>query len=108
MVWDPETSRQGRLAAIRRHAEMRARGEWPGGPPPFGWRVGAGRRLVEVPQEQATITRARELEAEGMHVGWITEVLEEEGHTNRSGRPLQRLQVQRMLESKVTTLPVVK
>lgn len=67
-------------------AHKRARGEKLGGARPFGWEVVDG-RLVALPEEQATLARARELHAEGKTLRQIARVLQSEGRTDRVVHP---------------------
>ena len=65
-------------------AVKKARGERGGGIP-YGYR-GEGGVLVEEPEEQAVITRARELRAEGLSLRAVGRALTEEGQAPRSGK----------------------
>jgi putative DNA-invertase from lambdoid prophage Rac len=65
-----------RIRATKR--AQRARGEYLGGSPPFGWRQD-GDRLIEVPEQQAVIGRIRKLHTEGLSLRKISAKLAEEG-----------------------------
>lgn len=45
---------------------QKARGEYLGGPPPFGWTFDDQRKLVAVPEQQKALKRIRQLHAEGL------------------------------------------
>lgn len=72
-------------------AVKRARGEALGAPgrERYGWTRGEGAALVEVPEEQATIARARELRASGLSVRQVSAALAAEGRMGRNGGPLR-------------------
>lgn len=77
-------------------AVKRRRGETTG-EPPWGMRVGAdGRTLEPEPREALVAERARSLRAEGVSLRRIVERLAVEGHTGRSGNPLNLTQVARI------------
>ena len=81
-------------------AVKRARGEALGRPgrERYGYTRGLDGRLVEAPDEQATIARARELyAAEGTSIRAVAARLAEEGRLNRVGRPHQYAEVREML-----------
>jgi putative DNA-invertase from lambdoid prophage Rac len=52
-----------RIRATKR--AQKARGEFLGGKPPFGWTYNTERRLVPIPEQQAAIRRIQKLHAEG-------------------------------------------
>jgi putative DNA-invertase from lambdoid prophage Rac len=60
-------------------ADQRKRRRYLGGTVPFGWRVGGGGELVEHPEEQAAIRRARELRGQGLSLRAIAGALNENG-----------------------------
>jgi DNA invertase Pin-like site-specific DNA recombinase len=65
---------------------------------PFGWRVaGDGVRLEPEPGEQAVVEAVRRLRSEGVRVVDIVARLEEMGVRGRTGRPLGRTQVSRLV-----------
>lgn len=64
----------------------RARGERAGNVP-WGYRADDAGRLHENPEEQAVMARARALRGEGLGLAEIGEILADEGHLNRRGRP---------------------
>lgn len=79
------------LAMIRARTKAalkakRARGERAGNVP-WGYRADAAGRLSECAEEQAVLTRARELRGAGMGLAAVGEALAAEGHINRRGRP---------------------
>jgi len=76
-------------------AAKKARGECVG-QVPYGY-VREGDRLVAVASEQATITRARALAAEGRSQRAVAAQLAVEGHVSRTGRTFAAAQVARML-----------
>jgi site-specific DNA recombinase len=85
-----------RTSAVLRHKADR--GEYTGGAPPFGFRLGEdGARLVEDPGEQAVARRARELRAQGASLRAIAAQLAAEGMTSRSGGRFAVVQIQRLL-----------
>ena len=53
-----------RIRATKR--AQKARGEYLGGPPPFGFAYDTDRRLVPVPDQQKALRRIRTLHAEGL------------------------------------------
>ena len=65
-------------------AVKKARGERVGGIP-YGYRDDDG-VLVEVPNEQVVIARAKELRAEGLSLRAVGRALIQEGHTPRTGK----------------------
>jgi putative DNA-invertase from lambdoid prophage Rac len=71
------------LIAERNRAAKRrqmARGDYLGGPAPFGWRYDADRKLVEIPKQQKALKRIRSLRAKGMSLRKIAAALAAEGH----------------------------
>ena len=58
---------------------QKARGEYLGGKPPFGWRVGKAGQLVAVPDQQAIIQRMRALCTNGTSLRTIAATLADEG-----------------------------
>src|SRR4051794_14683763 len=61
-----------RTSATARH--QASRGQYTGGAARYGWRVGAdGAQLEHVPEEQAVITKARELRASGLSLKAVGE-----------------------------------
>jgi DNA invertase Pin-like site-specific DNA recombinase len=82
-------------------AVKRSRGEALGRPglERYGYRRGDDGRLVEAPEEQATIARARELYAvEGTSIRAVAAQLAAEGRFNRAGRPHLYAEVRGMLQ----------
>lgn len=78
---------------------MRARGEFIGGHPPFGFRLDAANELVEDAAEQATIARVLALRGAGLSLAAIARAVSDEGHVGRSGRPLAKTQIARIVRS---------
>jgi DNA invertase Pin-like site-specific DNA recombinase len=66
-----------RVRATKR--QQRERGEFLGGVAPFGFAYDANKRLVEVPEQQAHLTRIRELAAAGQSLRQISADLAERG-----------------------------
>lgn len=67
--------------------QKKAKGQFCGGSPPYGWRVGPdGVQLEPVPEEQATAARAAALRLEGRSLRAIGRILEAEGRPARGGR----------------------
>jgi DNA invertase Pin-like site-specific DNA recombinase len=64
---------------------------------PFGYRVGADDKLEKNELEQATIAKAREMRDLGASFDEITQTLARSGVLGRTGRPLQRTSIVRML-----------
>lgn len=92
--WEREAIGE-RTAAAMQH--KRARGERVGAVP-YGFTLAAdGVRLVEVPEEQATIQRARELSASGLSLRAVSAALAAEGRTSRAGAPFLAGQVARLV-----------
>jgi DNA invertase Pin-like site-specific DNA recombinase len=75
----------------------RSEGGYAYGAPPFGWRA-EDRTLVEVPDEQATLARIRELHEQGSSLRAIAAVLEAEGHHPRRGPQWRPNTLSRILE----------
>jgi hypothetical protein len=59
--------------------QQKARGEYLGGPPPFGWAHDAERRLVPVPEQQKAIRWIQKLAAEGLSPYKISDDLKARG-----------------------------
>lgn len=68
---------RARIAEVKK--DQRGRHRYLGGIVPFGWRVGDGGELVEVPEQQAAIRRMQELRAEGKSLRAIAAVLAADG-----------------------------
>jgi putative DNA-invertase from lambdoid prophage Rac len=66
-----------RIGEVKR--DQRERGRFLGGKRPIGYRVGPDGELVEDPQEQAALTQARELHAQGLSLRKISSALAEQG-----------------------------
>jgi site-specific DNA recombinase len=85
-----------RTSAVLRHKA--SRGEYTGGEPPYGFRVGSGGvQLVEDPGEQRVIARARELRVARVSLRRIAAQLAAEGMASRVGRPFAIIQIQRLV-----------
>ena len=90
-----EMIRERTAAAL---AVIRARGQKTGGSVPYGFSLDVdGRMLVAVEHEQAVMTRARQLSAEGRSLRAVAAQLAAEGHVSRKGSPFLAAQVGRML-----------
>jgi site-specific DNA recombinase len=74
----------------------RARGEALNNNPLFGYRR-AGDKLVPDLHEQKTLQRIHALRSEGLTIHRIVEILNEEGITNRKGRPFGKSQVHSLI-----------
>jgi DNA invertase Pin-like site-specific DNA recombinase len=94
--WEREAIGERTSTVMR---SMRARGEFTGGHAPFGQRVDACGELVDHPGECVTIARVGALRAEGVSLAGIARVLTAEGHVGRSGRPLAKAQVARIVQT---------
>lgn len=87
--------RQRTTAAL---AVLKSKGQRTGSVP-FGMRLAADGKMLELdPAEQAVITRARELQAQGASQRAILATLTAEGIRSRAGGKLALSQVQRMLD----------
>lgn len=64
---------------------------------PFGFVADAEGRLAPCPTEGATVARIEALRASGASQVAMVATLASEGHVGRTGRPLSRMQVQRIL-----------
>src|SRR3977135_1430272 len=60
-------------------ADQRRRQRYLGGIVPFGWRIGAEGDLVEIPEQQTAIKKARALRAKGLSLRAISAALAEQG-----------------------------
>lgn len=102
--WEREAIGERTSTVMR---SMRARGEFIGGQPPFGFRLDAAGTLVEDAGEQRSIARVLALRAEGRSLAAIAGALSAEGHVSRSGRPLAKTQVARILRAATGTSPEI-
>lgn len=66
-----------RIRATKR--AQKARGEYLGGPPPFGWQHDAERKLVPVPDQQKALRRIRTLHDQGLSPYKIADDLKARG-----------------------------
>jgi putative DNA-invertase from lambdoid prophage Rac len=73
-----ERNRIGERIRATKQAQ-KARGEYLGGKPRFGWRHGEGHELLPDPTQQAALTRMRALRAEGLSYRKIAEQIAAEG-----------------------------
>lgn len=82
------------------HAQIRKRGGWPGGKPPYGFRLEGTKgnwKLVEHPEEQRVMARARELHKDGIGCGpRMAEKLAAEGLRPRNGGAWHTTQLVRL------------
>ncbi len=88
--WEREAAGE-RTAAVMQH--MKAEGKFCGGWPPYGWREEDG-VLIEVPEEQAMILRAKALRGQGHSLRAITCAM---GTNPRTGKAFQLTQIARMM-----------
>jgi DNA invertase Pin-like site-specific DNA recombinase len=99
--WERECIGERTAAAMQHKAAV---GEYIGGDPPFGWRVGAdGRRLEPVTHEQMVIAEARRLRGEGLSLRAIARELDVRGHRSRVGRRFSSVQIRRMTHARFMT-----
>lgn len=78
-------------------AVKKAKGERVGGLP-YGFRLAPnGKNLEPVAEEQAVITTAKDLKAEGLSLRKISAELTRRGHLSRKGRPFAPTQISRLL-----------
>jgi DNA invertase Pin-like site-specific DNA recombinase len=80
-----------RLATVK--ADQRARNRFLGGTVPYGWRVGDGGELVEVPEQKAVIQQILALRSQGLSLRAIAARLAELGVT------VSHMAVQRIVNS---------
>jgi DNA invertase Pin-like site-specific DNA recombinase len=73
-----ERNRIGERIRATKQAQ-KARGEFLGGKPRFGWRHGEGHELLPDPTQQAALTRMRSMRAEGVALRTIADMLKAEG-----------------------------
>lgn len=85
---------RGRVTAGQ--AAKRAAGGYAGGRPRYGWKA-AGGELVPEPTEQAVITLAQQLRADGLSLREIGAKLTEAGHRPKVGERWSAIQVGRIL-----------
>jgi DNA invertase Pin-like site-specific DNA recombinase len=75
-----------------------AQGEYTGGPPPYGRRVGAdSERLEPDADEEAARAVARQLRAQGLSLRRVAAELERRGVRSRTGKGFAPVQVKRMV-----------
>jgi hypothetical protein len=75
----------------------RARGEYIGGPAPYGFAVTSDGTLDELPDERAAIVRAVELRSCGYSLRLIAAQLADDGHVSRTGGPFHPQSLARIL-----------
>lgn len=93
--WEREIIGERTAAAL---AHKASRGEYVGGKPPFGFRVGPdGVNLVEHEGEQAVLTQARKLRAAGLSLRAVARELHDAGLSGRTGKAFAFQQIQRMV-----------
>ena len=76
----------------------RERGEATGNPP-FGLRRDENGALVDDDDEQALIERVLELRAENLSLGYMAQIVNDEGHRSRHGTPLTHTQISRIVRT---------
>jgi len=79
-------------------AGLRASGRKTGGATPYGYRAKRDGTLAEVASEQATIAKIEALQAGGLSLRRIVEVLDAEGLRRRDGQAFKLTQVVRILD----------
>jgi DNA invertase Pin-like site-specific DNA recombinase len=93
--WEREAIGERTATAMQHKASQ---GEYTGGPPPYGRRVGPdGGRLEANPEEEEARAVARLLRAQGLSLRGVAEELERRGVRSRSGRGFAPVQVKRMV-----------
>jgi len=75
----------------------RRRGEFIGGKPPYGMRVGADGKLEPVEHEQAVLRMAAEFRATGLSLRGIAAQLDDAGIRSRAGKRFDANQIKRIL-----------
>ena len=84
--WERETTSERTKAAL---AHKRRQGEYTGGRPPYGWRLGTdGVHLDRDPAEQAVIAEVVNLREDGMSFARIRDELDRRGVRSRRGKAL--------------------
>jgi DNA invertase Pin-like site-specific DNA recombinase len=91
--WEREAIGERTAAAL---AHKRAMGEYCGGRPAFGTAAVEG-ALAQVDEEQATISEARRLRADGLSLREVAGQLAENGRLSRAGKPFAAQQIARMI-----------
>jgi len=95
--WEREATGERTAAAM---AHLKAEGRFTGGQAPYGCRLAADGKSLDVePAEAAVMAEARELRAAGLTLRAVGAELDRRGFVSRSGRPWQAVQVARMLEA---------
>lgn len=94
--WEREAIGERTSTALQHKA---AKGEFVGGTPAYGSRVGAGGRLEPDEAEQSVIAAARGFRAKGMSLRQVARELDAMGHRSRSGRIFAPAQLARMTEA---------
>lgn len=80
-------------------AAKRRRGEFTGGKPPYGQRVGDGGKLEPHQEERECAKRASKLRSTGLSLRKIAVVLQEEGHRARGGVKWNHMRVKTAINS---------
>lgn len=102
--WEREAIGERTAAVMKHKADS---GEYTGGWPPFGYRLGPdGVRLEQDPGEQAIITEARRLRAAGLSLRKVASELAKQGHRARTGRAFNPASVAKMVGTPATTKAV--
>lgn len=94
--WEREVISERTKAAL---SVKRDNGQRVSGKAPYGFAFDDNGNCVMVDNEQAVISRARELKTEGRTVRGIVGYLEEQGHRNRAGKPFGVSEVWKMLKA---------
>lgn len=90
--WERETICERTSDALQ---AKKARGEKTGGNVPFGFEVVNG-KLIENVEEQAVISKIRELRANGLSLRKIAEKLNDEGIETKTGKAWNAMQISRI------------
>ena len=90
--WERETICERTSDALQ---AKKARGEKTGGNVPFGFEVVNG-KLIENVEEQAVISKIRELRANGLSLRKIAEKLNDEGIKTKTGKAWNAMQISRI------------
>lgn len=94
--WEREVIGERTRAAM---AHMKARREYTGGKPPYGWRLRAdGRTLEEDPGEQAVMAEAQVARARGLTLREVVAHLDAEGMRSRRGTRFSLSAVSKMVK----------
>lgn len=79
------------------HASRKARGQYVGVKAPFGYRIGDGRKLEEVPEEQAVVAKVLDLSRAGLSLRAVAAALDAEGIKAPTGGTWNAMTVSKIL-----------